>query len=412
MLGREMPKIILSYRRSDSDAIAGRIRDKLASHYGDASVFMDIDSIPFGFDFREHVQAALAQNDILIAIIGPKWLGPGKKNQLRINDENDPVRIEVETALKRRIPIVPILVAGANMPAPATLPVGLRELSFLNAAPLDSGRDFHQHMERLIRSMDRILQDKQDLSVALSAELKSIPSPTGASDSTDPTGSTTKPSILWHSSKRLFSSLIMQFDNQNIERDFLNYYRDRYYGFGQAVAGFCIATWMGAGTVVTLSETTELALTRFQYMVGVPILLVTFSIGFTSLAKSLWQSYFSAFSLICIGLVYIALGLMETETWFRPEQATLTYMLCLALLGLLPLRLVQTFCVGLIIVIVSVYYYYSYSSVHNEIPVFIMVMYCYGFSSALIIACCTAYLREKELREAFEAKRVHGKAAI
>lgn len=40
-----MPKIILSYRRSDSDAVAGRLRDKLVSHYGDDSVFMDIDSI-------------------------------------------------------------------------------------------------------------------------------------------------------------------------------------------------------------------------------------------------------------------------------------------------------------------------------------------------------------------------------
>jgi hypothetical protein len=125
-----MPKIILSYRRADSDAIAGRIRDKLTSHYGDASVFMDIDSIPFGLDFREHVQEALLQHDIVLAIIGPKWVGPGRGMNTRINDENDPVRIEIETALRRSIPVVPILVAGADMPKPAALPEGLRDLTF------------------------------------------------------------------------------------------------------------------------------------------------------------------------------------------------------------------------------------------------------------------------------------------
>src|ERR1700730_8699201 len=142
-----MAKIILSYRRSDSEAIAGRIRDKLVSHYGDDSVFMDIDSIPFGLDFREHVKNALLENDILIAVIGPKWMGPDVNNRSRINEETDPVRIELETALKRNIPVVPVLVGGASMPLPAELPDGLKDLPFRNAAQIDAGRDFHQHME-------------------------------------------------------------------------------------------------------------------------------------------------------------------------------------------------------------------------------------------------------------------------
>jgi len=54
-----MPKIVVSYRRQDSEAITGRIRDRLANHYGEQSVFMDIDSIPFGADFRERVSEAL-----------------------------------------------------------------------------------------------------------------------------------------------------------------------------------------------------------------------------------------------------------------------------------------------------------------------------------------------------------------
>ena len=121
-----MTHIIISYRRADSDAIAGRIRDKLATHFGEDSVFMDIDSIPFGIDFRDHIKQALAENDILVAVIGLKWLGATKGGRLRITEETDPVRIEVETALKNGSAVIPILVSGAKMPKPAELPDSLK----------------------------------------------------------------------------------------------------------------------------------------------------------------------------------------------------------------------------------------------------------------------------------------------
>jgi TIR domain len=155
-----MPKIIISYRRSDSDAIAGRIRDKLAGHYGESSVFMDIDNIPFGIDFRDHIRDALFENDMLIVVVGPRWVGQGKGGHLRIQEETDPVRIEVETALERGIPVIPVLVNNAAMPKPSELPDSLRNFAYRNAAEVDAGRDFHQHMDRLIRSMDKVLIGK------------------------------------------------------------------------------------------------------------------------------------------------------------------------------------------------------------------------------------------------------------
>lgn len=155
-----MPKIIISYRRSDSDAIAGRIRDKLAGHYGEGSVFMDIDNIPFGIDFRDHIRDALFENDMLIVVVGPRWVGQGKGGHLRIKEETDPVRIEVETALEREIPVIPVLVNNATMPKPSELPDSLRNFAYRNAAEVDAGRDFHQHMDRLIRSMDKVLIGK------------------------------------------------------------------------------------------------------------------------------------------------------------------------------------------------------------------------------------------------------------
>jgi len=155
-----MPKIIISYRRADSGVITGRIRDRLVEHYGEDSIFMDIDNIPFGMDFRKNIAEALAKNDLLLAVIGPDWLGATSSGLGRIHDLNDPVRVEIETALQRGIPTIPVLVSGADMPKGDDLPDALKSLSFHNAAEVDSGRDFHAHMDRLIRSMDAALKGK------------------------------------------------------------------------------------------------------------------------------------------------------------------------------------------------------------------------------------------------------------
>src|SRR5579862_6125194 len=74
---KPMPRIAISYRRADSSAIAGRICDALLAQYGKESVFMDIDDIPFGIDFRSHIQDVLQRTEVLIAVIGPNWLGVG-----------------------------------------------------------------------------------------------------------------------------------------------------------------------------------------------------------------------------------------------------------------------------------------------------------------------------------------------
>ena len=74
-----MPTIILSYRRDDTGWIAGRVIDRLVGHYGSDQVFMDIDSIPFGLDFRVHIQESLKCCDILVAIVGRRWAAPDEQ---------------------------------------------------------------------------------------------------------------------------------------------------------------------------------------------------------------------------------------------------------------------------------------------------------------------------------------------
>jgi hypothetical protein len=71
-----------------------------------------------------------------------------------VHQETDFVRIEVEAALKRKIPVIPALVSGATMPKPAELPDELRGFAFRNGTAIDSGVNFRNDINRLIRSLD------------------------------------------------------------------------------------------------------------------------------------------------------------------------------------------------------------------------------------------------------------------
>jgi TIR domain len=151
-----LSKIIISYRRKDSDVFAGRLRDRLAARFGEDSVFIDVDSIPVGADFRVHIQEELSKADAVLVVVGPKWLGAGK-GRSRIMDSTDPVRIEIEAALSKGIVTIPIPVGKTPMPKIEQLPESLRNFAFIHAAIVDTGRDFHRDVDRLITSLDTIV---------------------------------------------------------------------------------------------------------------------------------------------------------------------------------------------------------------------------------------------------------------
>jgi hypothetical protein len=152
-----MPTIAISYRRSDSSAIAGRIFDRLTAHFGDDSVFMDVDNIPVGVDFRSHIDETLHRTDILLAVIGVNWLGHAAAGSSRLQEKADPVRVEIETAVARKIRIIPVLVDGAKMPDATELPAEFGNFAYLNAAEVATGRDFRAQMERLIDEINRTM---------------------------------------------------------------------------------------------------------------------------------------------------------------------------------------------------------------------------------------------------------------
>jgi len=149
--------IAISYRREDSLPVAGRLYDRLQTEFGKGNVFMDFDSIPYGVDFREHIKQMIDQSKVLVAMIGPDWVGRRRHRGRRIDDPGDFVRIEIAYALNRKLPIIPVLVNNAQMPSPEQLPKDIEGLAFRNALTLDAGIDFHHHAERLAVAINRLL---------------------------------------------------------------------------------------------------------------------------------------------------------------------------------------------------------------------------------------------------------------
>lgn len=146
-------KIFISYRHEDSNYVSGRIYDNLINKLQNASIYKDVDSIPLGIDFREHIRNSVGQCTILLAVIGDHW-AVNKDGINRLLDETDWVRIEVETALNRNIPVIPLLIDGAKIPTAEILPESLQALQFRNGMPIRPDPDFHNDMQRLIEGIE------------------------------------------------------------------------------------------------------------------------------------------------------------------------------------------------------------------------------------------------------------------
>ena len=102
-----MKKIFLSYRRADSAHVTDRIYACLRQEFGEHAIFKDVDDVPIGEDFREHIADAVGRCDILLAVIGHNWLDiQDEKGNRRLEDKDDFVRVEIEgVALPKVFPV-------------------------------------------------------------------------------------------------------------------------------------------------------------------------------------------------------------------------------------------------------------------------------------------------------------------
>jgi len=148
-----MGEIFINYRRDDTAGEARALFNELRERVGDNAVFMDVDNIALGRDFREVLTERLATVDVMLALIGINWLdAKDKSGRRRLDDPNDFVRREIRAALQRNIAVTPVLLKDATMPAEADLPEDIRALAFRNAFELTHSRwgsDVNELVHRL-----------------------------------------------------------------------------------------------------------------------------------------------------------------------------------------------------------------------------------------------------------------------
>src|SRR5581483_8813466 len=154
-----MAKIFVSYRRDDSEQITRRMCDWLYRHFGMGSVFIDVDDIAGAADFSICIKDAIEKSRVLIAVVGPNWpfIRP-KTGTRRIDEPDDPVRIELEIGISKCIPIFPVLVNGASMLRKEDLPISLASLCSLNARELLGDPHFSTSMEKLIEELKPLMK--------------------------------------------------------------------------------------------------------------------------------------------------------------------------------------------------------------------------------------------------------------
>jgi hypothetical protein len=158
-------RIFISYRRNDAPFAAGRLKDRLEERFPTASIFMDVEAIEPGADFPTSIDEAVGSCDVLLALIGTRWLTLISRDEpanCQIGDQEDFVALEIATALTRNIPVIPILIDGASMPRQGDLPKMLIGLARRNAVRLDH-ETFRSDIERILPAIERTITAEQDV---------------------------------------------------------------------------------------------------------------------------------------------------------------------------------------------------------------------------------------------------------
>jgi len=155
-------RIFISYRPDDTAYPAGWLYDRLAGHFARSQIFKDPDpSIELGDVSAEVITAAVASCDVLVVLIGDRWLTvTGQDGRRCLDNPDDFVRLEIEAALASDVRVIPILVKGARMPRADELPASLAKLARLQALEL-SPSWFESETTTLLRTLDGALADAQ-----------------------------------------------------------------------------------------------------------------------------------------------------------------------------------------------------------------------------------------------------------
>jgi formylglycine-generating enzyme required for sulfatase activity len=150
-------KIFISYRRDDDPAAARGIYDGVSAHFGKANVYFDLSSLQAGLDFREQIDEMVALCNVMLVVIGDDWLQLDDSGRSRLENEDDLVRLEVSSALKRDIPVIPVLVGNATIPAKESVPEDLKPLVYRQAIEANAiSKVYEAQIHNLITNIEAV----------------------------------------------------------------------------------------------------------------------------------------------------------------------------------------------------------------------------------------------------------------
>src|SRR4051794_16412761 len=162
--------VFMSYRRGDTQWAARGIYDRLVDRYGRQNVFRDLDAIPPGARFRDYVEVKISESDVFILLIGNGWASyADDTGRRRLELPRDPVRLELEAALRLGLPIIPVRVEGAPMPTERDLVPSIIDLLEFNAAEVTDSR-WDYDVERLLWAIDQTVEGRHTPSAPDSAD--------------------------------------------------------------------------------------------------------------------------------------------------------------------------------------------------------------------------------------------------
>ena len=153
-----MATIFICYRHEDCAGSAGRLYDRLKNRF--PRHLMDLD-FPGADNFENEIKTAIRSCYAVIVLIGKRWLDMKDSNRKRrLDNPEDWVRYEIEYALRKKIPLVPVLVEGGVMPRSEELPVGLKKLSKIKSIEIRHDR-FEDDLAALVRELERIIHTEE-----------------------------------------------------------------------------------------------------------------------------------------------------------------------------------------------------------------------------------------------------------
>lgn len=168
------PVIYISYRQYESKFIANELRGLLQYEYADAVIHIDLGRVPLSQGIRTEIDAAVAECDVMLVLIGDNWLAANPITRNRHCDEpHDQIRFEIESALQRRIPLIPLLVGNARPPEKQALPESIRELSQCQSVAIGLNRPLHEQLRHIIRMLGEHFQKSDQAQLGDAAGQKS-----------------------------------------------------------------------------------------------------------------------------------------------------------------------------------------------------------------------------------------------